>query len=170
MFFNKEERSLKKGFDLTFLEEGTSRIWYAEVKSGEPSSDETPAAKAADLLNAAARDLIGKLTSSDRASLWDSAIVDATLTLQDPSVTSAKHLLSKDSTDASFSVGWDKRGVLTAGVFSDVMQSKVDVAAIGASLGLTDKLDAGFRQECWIVIQKSTFDAVVEFISSEAAL
>lgn len=169
VFFNKEDRSVKKGFDLTFLEEGASRVWYAEVKSGEPSGAETPAAKAATLLKTAAADLIGKLTGNYRDSLWDAAINDAMLTLRDPQVTSAKQLLSKDSTNAADSSTWDKHAILTAGVFSDVAQAKIDVAAIGTSLTLTDKLDAGFHEELWIVIQKSTFDAVVDFVATEAA-
>lgn len=169
VFFNKEDRSVKKGFDLTFLEDGTSRVWYAEVKSGEPGASETPAGKAVDLLKTAAADLIGKLTSTDRASIWDSAIYDATATLRDPQIITAKQLLSKDSTSATDSAAWDKHAILTAGVFADIAQAKVNIAAIGASLTLANKLDAGFHEELWIIIQKSTFDAVVNFIAAEAA-
>src|SRR5690554_1107215 len=32
VFFNKEERSMKKGFDLTFHDDSRQELWYAEVK------------------------------------------------------------------------------------------------------------------------------------------
>jgi hypothetical protein len=95
IYFNKEERNVKKGFDLSFLESEVDSIWYGEVKTGRVKKDQLAEAKSHDLLMLAARDLHDKLTTSQQ-SRWDSAIIDADLTLKSPQANTVKKLLRTD--------------------------------------------------------------------------
>jgi hypothetical protein len=52
LYLNKEDKAVKKGFDGTFHEESVSRLWYGEVKSGEPNLQQTVAEKTSALLRA----------------------------------------------------------------------------------------------------------------------
>jgi len=78
-FFNKEERNIKKGFDIVLCEKLDYSIWITEIKSGElhirKDSDQTTS----DLLDTAKRDLIRRLNESNNSSLWLNAINDAKL-------------------------------------------------------------------------------------------
>lgn len=164
VYFNKEERLHKKGFDMTFLEDATSRLWYCEVKSGEIGTLNV-AKKSVQLLKAAANDLIEKLTNTERASLWDAAINDAMLVLHDPTLKKAKQLLSTDSDDAQRGADWERHAILTAGVFD---HARADIQAVRSALGQLTQLNAGFATEVWLVIQKSTYQAVLDLFTTEA--
>lgn len=164
VYFNKEERAHKKGFDLTFMEDTLSQIWYCEVKSGELGKLSV-ADKSAQLLKAAAADLIGKLTITERASLWDTAINDAMLVLRDADLSRVKELLSGDSTAASEGNDWERHAILTAGVF-DTGRATAD--EIRAAIGNLARFDDRYASEIWLVIQKNTYTAVIEFLEAEA--
>lgn len=57
-FFNMEERSFKKGYDVALFEEKTNELWIAEVKSGEIQKNQKDASAAATgLINTAKNDL-----------------------------------------------------------------------------------------------------------------
>jgi len=96
IYFNKEERNVKKGFDLSFLEAEAEAVWYGEVKTGRVSTDQSAQEKSHALLMLAARDLHDKLTKSQR-SRWDSAIIDADLALASSEASTVKKLLRADA-------------------------------------------------------------------------
>ena len=78
---NKEENSMKKGFDSIYFDK--SNIWYCEVKSGgDENSKESVNKKNKELLGKAKVDL-KKDVYGDRDSLWYSAIVDVDVTISD---------------------------------------------------------------------------------------
>ncbi|MGP5033199.1 hypothetical protein ACTXJG_17520, partial [Glutamicibacter arilaitensis] len=167
VYFNKEERLHKKGFDLTYLEDDSSCLWYCEVKSGEVLAGTSVATKAVQLLRNASSDLIEKLTTTKRASLWDAAINDAMLVLTNPELGKAKHLLSADSVEAANGANWKRHAILTAGVFDS---GRAGTDEIRAALAGTQQLNTGFTKEVWLVIQKSTYQAVLDFFSAEAQI
>lgn len=168
VYFNKEDRSVKKGFDLTFYEESRSRIWYAEVKSGEPAETESPIYKASSLLKKASRDLIEMLTAENRRSLWDSAIIDVSLTLGQDHVPKLSEILNDDADETETNSDWDKHVILTANVFSDVQKQAMTTSDISEILDPATQLNDRFREEIWLVFHKSTFEAVIGFIEDEA--
>jgi hypothetical protein len=129
VFFNKEERSIKKGFDLTFRSAVHGDVWYGEVKSGEASGGQTADEKAKDLLETASSDLKGKLGPKATQSHWDSAIVDAGLTLASGQAATMKRLLRSDHQALRAGKAIVKRAVLAATVMHPCDHCRVSEAA-----------------------------------------
>lgn len=82
-FFNMEERSFKKGYDVALFEEKTNELWIAEVKSGEIQKNQKDASAAATgLINTAKNDLKVRLNDYN-TSLWLNALNAAKVTMSD---------------------------------------------------------------------------------------
>lgn len=165
VFFNKEERSIKKGFDLTFYSDKGAGVWYAEVKSGHVQSG-TPEEKAVELLQTAARDLREKLAAPTRRSLWDAAQIDALLVLGAES-SNVRQLLQQDQQATADGTAWNRLGVLVAAVFHPIQTAMVEHADLLPRLG-TDSFDSSFDGLRLLTIQKSTLDKVVDFLREES--
>ncbi len=164
LFFNKEERSIKKGFDLTFYSDDEAGVWYAEVKSGHVQAGH-PAEKVIDLLRTAASDLRDKLTSPTRRSLWDAAQIDALAVLGAES-SSVRKILQQDEQAAVDGTTWKRLGVLVATVFHPISTAMIEHPDILLRLG-TDPFDSSFDGLRLVAIQKSTLDKVVAFLREE---
>lgn len=77
---NKEENSIRKGFDIVYCNKNSS-LWYCEVKSGgDENLTEDIDKKNLSLLNIALGD-IQKHSMGDRATLWDSVLIDVNSTI-----------------------------------------------------------------------------------------
>jgi hypothetical protein len=77
-FFNLEEESIKKGFDILLFDKKDKEIWLSEVKSGE--TDKSSDSKTHDLLNLAKRDVLGKI-NNNVTNIWHNAINCALIAL-----------------------------------------------------------------------------------------
>lgn len=65
-FFNMEERSFKKGYDVALFETATNELWIAEVKSGAIQKGQKNVSSAAvGLINTAKNDLKTRLNDSN---------------------------------------------------------------------------------------------------------
>jgi hypothetical protein len=166
LFFNKEERSIKKGFDLTFYSDDETGVWYAEVKSGHVQSGH-PADKVIQLLRTAASDLRDKLAAPTRRSLWDAAQIDALAVLGAES-SNVRQVLQQDEQAAVGGAAWNRLGVLVAAVFHPISIAAIEHADLLLRLG-TDSFDPSFDGLRLMAIQKSTLDKVVEFLREESA-
>lgn len=167
LYFNKEERSIKKGFDLTFFENERSTIWYAEVKSGAPGAT-TATAKSKQLVALASSDISEKLGRADRRSLWDAAINDAQITLMGDDMASVKTLLRKDATRVIDGLVIDQHVLLSASVFHPLSIDLVDGLPIGVARGELET-SGKFKRAKVIAIQKSSVAKIVDFFCDEAA-
>lgn len=77
---NKEENSIRKGFDIVYSDDANS-VWYCEVKSGgDTNTTEDIDNKNKELLNKA-KDDIQSHSMGDRATLWDSVLIDVNSTV-----------------------------------------------------------------------------------------
>ncbi len=82
-FFNMEERSFKKGYDLALFEGATNELWIAEVKSGKIQKNQKDASSAAvGLINTAKNDLKMRLNDTN-TSLWLNALNAAKVFMSD---------------------------------------------------------------------------------------
>lgn len=64
-FFNMEEKSIRKGFDLLLYEASTNNIWITEVKSGGRGADKTSCSATSALLRLARDDLKKRLAEPE---------------------------------------------------------------------------------------------------------
>jgi len=72
-FFNMEEKSIRKGFDLLLYESSENSVWITEVKSGGIGKDMTPCTASRALL-AKARDDLKERLAEQELNHWQNAI------------------------------------------------------------------------------------------------
>lgn len=168
IFFNKEERSIKKGFDLTFTNLSMDELWYGEVKSGEVSKarpdreTQSASSKLGQLVATAAGDIHGKLTKQRNRSWWDSAMTDAAKVLQTDEAKSIKKLLRAHAgTEAVGDIGFN---VLLGAVV--MHESVLDKITLDASIVATKKVTDSqkFQRVKLLVVQQETAELLIEFI------
>lgn len=168
VFFNKEERSIKKGFDLTFHAADGQSIWYGEVKSGEVNERQTADEKSASLLKLAARDLSAMLGPGAERSRWDSAMIDAGLTLESAQAKTAKALLRSDVSFATAGDGYTKNVVLASAVMHALDHCQVSDAELHSTVaGLN--IDARFSSMCVLVVQQEEIESIISFLREVVA-
>lgn len=163
VFLNKEERSIKKGFDLTFHSADGKGIWYGEVKSGEVGPNQNADQKSATLLKIAANDIADKLGPGAQRSRWDSAIVDAGLTLESSHAKTAKALLRSDVGAATAGDAYTKNVVLGAAVMHELDHCQISQhGVVTAVSGLNTS--GRFSSMYVLVIQQQEVEAVISFL------
>lgn len=168
ILFNKEERSIKKGFDLTFTTLSMDELWYGEVKSGrvakpKPGKEvQSASAKLEQLVATAAGDIHGKLTKQRNRSWWDSAMTDAGKVLQTDDAKSIKKLLRAHSGNAT--AGEDGFNVLLGAVV--MHESLLDKITLEASAAASKKVTDSqkFRRAKLLVVQQETAELLIDFI------
>ena len=166
IYFNKEERSIKKGFDLTFFEESAQTIWYSEVKSGEPTT-ESAEVKAVSLMGTAASDLVSKMAAHSPRSRWDSAQLDAGLAIFSDEAKTVKALLRRDATSVNEGNDLLVHAVLAVSVFHDLVHCEIDGSAVIAA---AERIAASnrFKDLRVIAAQQTVFDELVQFLRTGA--
>lgn len=168
VYFNKEERSIKKGFDLTFLGSSESAIWYGEVKSGEVSSNSNADAKAAALIDVAASSLSSMLEDVSLLSRWDAALIDTRLTLELGLAKTARDLLRSDSETVRAGGALTKRVLLAGAVMHELGHCVVSTAGVEKIVETIASSEL-FSEAKILVIQQEALEAVIEHLREVAA-
>lgn len=165
-YFNMEEDSIKKGFDLVLHHKATSEIWFVEVKAGECGL-ETSINKLGNLLSLAKNGLKTAL-SSDRNTLWQNAVNGASLVINDAGLKTQVETLLESYNEKAVnggSVSTDYNAVLVAVCFSGTQ-----AFATGAEFDARHQTQKGmneFKDLMSIALQKSTIQRVIDFLRSE---
>lgn len=163
VFLNKEERSIKKGFDLTFHSAADEALWYGEVKSGIVADDQTADQKSGALLATAASDIASKLDKGAERSRWDSAIADARVTLASGQAASARELLRSDAMAAQAGAMETKNVMVAAVVMHSIGHCSVSTQNIRQ---VAAKLQQGgrFSSVAVLVAQQHEIESVIEHL------
>lgn len=165
-FFNLEERSVKKGFDLVFKDK--ANVWITEIKSGLKNATDTSNERIKELISSAKRDIKDKL-KEDRSTLWQNAInhVDITLVQSDERKAIKTILMQGKTTALAGTVQHQNHNVvLVAGLFANVSDLIQDSTIKTAAEAI--RHENIFKKEIIVAFQKNTFDTVVNFFESEA--
>lgn len=164
---NKEERSVKKGFDIVYFDSNANKIWYSEVKSGNSSSGkESSTAYNTILLNRAKNDIDEKL-SSNRNSIWESAMIDATLTIEDNTQKiKLKDLLSADSPALIKNLSSRKNAIMVSVLYHN-LKDEINISDVNSFFDNVVK-EKKFTDIIIFSIQKATYSKIAQFIESEA--
>lgn len=165
-FFNMEEKSIKKGFDIVLYHQVEKQIWITEVKAGEGKGG-TSSEKTRALLHLAKNDLHAHL-SSGNSTRWHNAISGAYNVIQKKKVKEAV----EDILERAFSKAEKKKlepqsvnVVLVSVLFKDLKDSTSlqDVRDVRAKI----KDEKLFRKVIAVSFQKSTFERIEKFLKSE---
>lgn len=167
-FFNLEEKSIKKGFDLLLYRASDTSIWITEVKSGNLHKDKTHDETARELLNTAKADLVGRLNSQETM-YWLNAlhsVQSAVSTKSDYKVILEEILIDYGSAAADkIASSNDKCVVLISNLF-EPLDTKISKDTAVQFLDKTVKANL-FSKVFVFCVQKKTFSRVVEFLESE---
>lgn len=166
VLLNKEEQSIKKGFDIIYCDIPQSALWYSEVKSGHKVIEDSSEKANHTLVKRAYSDLKEKF-GEGRASLWRSALIDVSLTLQASMAANAKKLLSEDSPLVSESISTDKNALL----ISVLYEHPDNNYTLDSLKVILDELLAKneFKNLIIFSIQKETFQKIADFLKMEVS-
>lgn len=169
-FFNMEERSIKKGYDVVLTEVDNPTIWLTEVKSGQLHKNKNANQTMSDLLNTAKADLEIRL-NEENETLWHEAINGAKIAFD-------THNTMKDAVmDVLMSWGdeayggnntsGDKNVILSGVVFSDIADAVTEDVPRNKQANVEQEVI--FNKIYVIALQKGTYDKIYQFIREEAA-
>lgn len=169
-FFNMEERSFKKGFDIVLFESVTNELWIAEVKSGKKQKRQHNASSAiAGLINTAKNDLKGRLNKQN-TSLWLNAINAAKVSMssgshQKDAVIKLLEQCAEDAVEENNSS--NTFNVILSGMLFHPMSERMAASKVGQKHSDVVRENL-FKKVFVIAIQKETFEVVYDFLESEA--
>ncbi|MBF4256087.1 DUF1837 domain-containing protein [Vibrio anguillarum] len=169
-YFNLEEKSIKKGFDILLCKTDDNSMWITEVKSGELHKDKDQNQTTQDLLNEAKRDLNKRLNEQE-PQYWLNAInhVRATVSDEKDYKKVLIQALAEDFGSKAVSgtaTSKDKNVILVSNLFSSVEQPINKQPAVNVLSGIDKK--SIFNSSYIVSIQKSTFEKVVNFLIEES--
>lgn len=164
ILFNKEELSIRKGFDLTYVEVEGGVIWYGEVKSGELSNGDTVDGKNRSLLNDS-KNGMREFLNGQRPNLWNSVIIDVGLSIAQNDRKKVKELLDADVSQLQEDNTVKKNAVLISVLFHDA-QNKVSAESVRDHLAEIAAEEI-FENVIMFSIQKSTYSRIEDFLREE---
>lgn len=160
-FFNIEERNVKKGFDIIAVD-SAGDLWIIESKAGEQGKLKSSTEKVCERINVAKRDLDTRL-NTDNSQLWLNAIKSVKSSLDDNSEKKTiMNILEKNSNNSPSSI--DKNVVLGGTVFC-LFDSVIDLSQLD-NLYKSILNSNKFSKIRLIAIQKKTFQAVIDYLST----
>lgn len=167
-FFNMEERSIKKGFDILFIEiESKNKLWITEVKSGNLGQVACSSDKNKELLNKAKTDLSTRL-NEDNTQIWFNAIHGASVAVKSNNIRDVVIEILESGLEESLEscfTSIDKNVILTSVLFNDIN----DEICIGDVVESRNSIvsETIFNDIITLSIQKNTYQAVVQFLKEE---
>jgi hypothetical protein len=162
-FFNTQERSIKKGFDIVYYDKSSQGIWLSESKSGQTKKHDSKA-KTFSLINSAKSDIHSKMNNV-KLTQWQTAIFDAQIAVdQDDVKQTVIDLLESAKNQLAQNNAVSKQNVILISVlfrdladsinFSDIQQKYTDIS----KLNLFNKLMV-------VSLQKETYSKVEQFLN-----
>nr|WP_298000191.1 Hachiman antiphage defense system protein HamA [uncultured Anaerotignum sp.] len=169
-FFNMEERSFKKGFDVSLFESDTNELWITEVKSGKKQKRQANASSAiVGLINTAKNDLNTRLNEQN-TNLWINAIHAAQVSMsgkgnQKDAVVRLLEQCADDAVDGNNSS--NSFNVVLAGTLFHPMSERMEASKVKRKYTKITNENL-FKKIFIMALQKETFEAVYDFLESEA--
>lgn len=167
-YFNMEERSIKKGYDVVLTEKNVPSIWLIEVKSGELHKDKDVNQTMNDLLNIAKSDLKKRL-NEENVSLWHEAINGAKIAFDscDSMKDAVLNVLMDWGDEAYLGNNTSKnKNVIISGVVFAYLDDLLKEDVVKNKQHMMGKGDL-FEKTYVIAMQKGTCEKVYQFLKDE---
>lgn len=167
-YFNMEEKSMRKGFDLVLLDDEEDVVWVTEFKSGARRVNQGSDAKNNDLINGAKNDLYERLNENNQT-FWLNALNSAKVSVRNAdskkTIVSILEGIGDDVVD-ELAVSTD-RDVILSTIMYGSLQDKVtfDYVANKQEVIAAENL---FNNVVIFSIQKGTYTRVADFLAEEA--
>lgn len=167
-FFNMEEKSQRKGFDLLLIEISNNELWITEVKSGGLRANSTADSTTRTLIQDGKRDLKRRLNESEMT-YWLNAINSANNAILDVSdyKDSILEILDNEATlaEADHPTSQDNNVFLISFLFhdtADLFDSRTPQDTWSSIDGAAD-----FKKVFVFSAQKETFERIAAFLFEE---
>ena len=161
---NKEERSIKKGFDVIYHHTVNNNLWYTEVKSGRSATQSSTDYN--NVLLKRSKDGIYAMIQENRESLWESALIDVTqaINLND----GRQLLLELLSQDAPSQNADQRKNVILVSSLYHALGDEIALQSVEDFLNSTIA-EGIFLNVIVVSIQKTAFETVANFLTEEAS-
>ncbi|MCP1252711.1 hypothetical protein NK212_12690 [Elizabethkingia sp. S0634] len=161
---NKEEKSIKKGFDIIYCELSNDKLWYTEVKSGRSETGSVNSTNYNNILLKRAKKSINDMINERRDSLWESALIDVEIMIRESDgKIDLKTLLSNDS--PIIKTNQKKNVILISSLYHNLTDCIEEASLLDFH---TDTCSENIFEEVKVIsIQKNTFEAVAQFLTDE---
>lgn len=168
-FFNLEEKSIKKGFDILLYDSSQKNVWITEVKSGEIHKNKTTCGTTLDLLSKA-RDDLKKRLAEQELNHWQNAIHAARIAIKSKAdyrdlvidiLETEGDLVVKNSANSQ-----DNNVFLVSTLFSDVTQQVAETTISKFTSELAGK--SLFKSIFVLSLHKGTLKKLEDFLKAEA--
>ncbi|MCG6540657.1 hypothetical protein MCB86_11300 [Pseudomonas sp. KSR10] len=168
-FFNMEEKSIRKGFDLLLYETSKNNVWITEVKSGGKGKDKTSCAATSALLRLA-RDDLKKRLAEPELNHWLNAINAARNAIHNKAKYRDSVIeileLEGDLAEDNGATASDNSVFLISALFSDVSQAIAEQTVSKFSTKLV--ADSVFKTVWVLSLHKGTMEKLEAFLKTEA--
>lgn len=163
---NKEEKSIKKGFDIIYCTLTDNKLWYSEVKSGRSETGLENSTNYNIVLLNRAKAGIRTMILEKRNSLWESALYDVSAMIKEnEGRLNLRQLLSNDSPNINTN---QKKNVILISTLYHNLTDVIDESSVGQFFADTNAENI-FESVIIVSIQKNTFETVANFLSDELA-
>lgn len=161
---NKEERSIKKGFDIIYCDIDNNKLWYSEVKSGKSEDGSQSSTEYnTELLNRS-KSSICNMIQERRNSLWESALLDVSAMIKEnEGRLNLKELLSNDAPVIN---PIQKKNVILISTLYHNLTDQIEEDSVSDFFSSTVTEDI-FEDVIIVSIQKTTFETIANFLSHE---
>jgi hypothetical protein len=164
---NKEEKSIKKGFDIIYCHLEDNKLWYSEVKSGRSETGADNSTNYNLVLLNRAKSGIETMINEGRNSLWESALYDVTAMIKEnEGRLNLRQLLSNDSPSINSN---QKKNVILISTLYHNLTDEINELSVSQFLNNTIAEDI-FESVIIVSIQKNTFETVADFLSDELTI
>ncbi|MBW2185914.1 MAG: DUF1837 domain-containing protein [Deltaproteobacteria bacterium] len=167
-FFNLEEKSIKKGFDLLLYKSLDDSVWITEVKSGNLHKGKTHDQTTSTLLNSAKGDLNGRLNEQEKM-YWYNAVNSVRCALNDEKDyknTLLGILIKEGNTAAQKKANSTDNCVVLVSNLFEPLDNRITEEPPKKLLVNINK-EAIFSETVVFCIQKTTYSRVINFLESE---
>lgn len=168
-FFNMEEKSIRKGFDLLLYKSSSNEVWITEVKSGGLAKDKTPCTATRDLLAKARDDLKVRLAEQE-LNHWQNAINAARSSIHSKADFRESVLeileLEGDMAVENSATAADNNVFLISALFHDVSKRVAKQTISKFTADLTGR--AIFKTVLVLSLHKGTLECLEDFLKEEA--
>ena len=169
-FFNLEEKSIKKGFDLLLYNSLDNSLWITEVKSGNLHKNKTHDQTTRVLLNTAKDDLYKRLNEQEKM-YWYNAVNSVRCALHDERDYKAalvKILIKEGSAAAKNKATSNDNCVVLVSNLFEPLDTRISNKTGRSFLKRINKAKL-FAKAVVFCIQKETYKKVIDFLETEIA-